>query len=361
MVEPANKQLHFIIGIGRSGTTILNKILNSHPFIHSLPEANFLLFFLNDYKHVTRFTKENIELMFQQIKIFSLSHPLVGWELDFDAAKQKLIDLVSTKEVSYSTLCKTIYSEIKVTGKDKSDAIMLIDKNPAFTLSVDQLEKNFPEAKFILLVRDYRANVLSRKQNAYLKSPRVPYNATRWRVFNVIAYRFYKQHPDKVLLLRYEDLVSDYDASMKKVFAFLNVKEEDMKETDLSKVDVAKMEIAEEHKKYFKKKYDDLSKPINTSRVNAWQTELSKEEIAECDAICAGFAKVYGYTEFAPVSFFKKVSILLKYLFIIIPSYLDIKKDQLLFHVSAKMKMNALIKRHESLGFIKSDSSKVKV
>lgn len=360
MVEPINKQLHFIIGIGRSGTTILNKILNSHPSIHSLPEANFLLFFLNDYKNVTRFTKENIELMFQQIKIFSLSHPLVGWELDMEKAKQKLIDIVSKGELSYATLCKTIYSEIKVTGKDKSNATMLIDKNPAFTLSVDQLEKHFPESKFILLVRDYRANVLSRKQNAYLKSPRVPYNATRWRVFNEIANKFYQKHKSKVLLLRYEDLVSDYDASMKKVFAFLNVKEEDMKETELSKVDVSKMEIADEHKKYFSKKYEDLSKPINTSRVNAWQTELSKDEIAECDAICASFAKVFGYTEFIPVPIVKKIGIILKNIFIIIPSYLDIKKDQLLFHVSAKTKMNALIKRHETLGFIKSDSSKEK-
>ena len=134
MVDPINKQLHFIIGIGRSGTTILNKILNSHPSIHALPEANFLLFFLNDYKNVTRFTKENIELMFQQIQIFSLSHPLVGWELDMERAKAKLIDLVSKTELSYATLCKTIYSEIKVSGKDKSNATMLIDKNPAFTL-----------------------------------------------------------------------------------------------------------------------------------------------------------------------------------------------------------------------------------
>ncbi len=353
MVEPANKQLHFIIGIGRSGTTILNKILNSHPAIHALPEANFLLFFLNDYKHVSRFTEEHIELIFQQIGIFALSHPLVGWELDMEKAKEKLIRLVAEQEMSYSTLCKTIYSEIKVSGKDKSDATMLIDKNPAFTLSVDQLEKNFPEAKFILLVRDYRANVLSRKQNAYLKSPRVPYNATRWRVFNEIAYEFYKKHGKKVLLMRYEDLVSEYDASMKNVFAFLNVKEEEMKETELSNVDVTKMDIADEHKKYFKKKYDDLSKPINTNRVNAWQTELTKQEITECDAICGNFASVFGYEAFAPVSFLKKSGILLKNIFIIIPSWLDIKKDQLLYHISAKTKMNALIKRHESLGFIK--------
>lgn len=295
--------------------------------------------------------------MFQQIKIFSLSHPLVGWELDIEEAKKKLIDIVSKTELSYATLCKTIYSEIKVSGKDKSNATMLIDKNPAFTLSVDQLEKYFPESKFILLVRDYRANVLSRKQNAYLKSPRVPYNATRWRVFNEIANKFYQKHSNKVLLLRYEDLVSDYNTSMKKVFAFLNVKEEDMKETELSKVDVSKMEIADEHKKYFSKKYEDLSKPINTNRVNVWQTELSKEEIAECDAICAGFAKVFGYIEFGHVPLLKKIGIILKNIFIIIPSYLDIKKDQLLFHVSAKTKMNALIKRHETLGFIKRSDS----
>lgn len=361
MVEPINKELHFIIGIGRSGTTILNKVLNSHPSIHSLPEANFLLFFLSDFKNITRFTKENIELIFEQITIFSLSHPLVGWELDIEKTKEKVIDIVSKTELSYSTLCKIIYSEIKVTGVDKSNATILLDKNPAFTLSVAHLEENFPEAKFILLVRDYRANVLSRKQNAYFKSPLVPYNAIRWKIFNVIANKFYMKHSNKVLLLRYEDLVSDYDFSMKKVFAFLNVKEEDMKETELREIDVSKIEIAEEYKKYYKKKYNDLSKPINSSRVNAWQTELSKQEILECDAICAGFATVFGYEKFTPVSYFKKFGVLLVNLPIIVISYLDIKKDQLLFYVSAKVKMDALIKRHTKLGLIKSDSSKEKV
>ena len=46
-------------------------------------------------------SKENIELMFQQIKIFSLSHPLVGWELDMDKAKEKL--LISYQKENYPT------------------------------------------------------------------------------------------------------------------------------------------------------------------------------------------------------------------------------------------------------------------
>ncbi len=354
MVDPINKQLHFIIGIGRSGTTILNKILNSHPAIHCMPEANFFLFFLHDYKNVSKFSKSDIELVFQQIKIFSLSHPLVGWDFDMEKTKNELIALVEKENISYQHLCKIIYSAIKVSGKDKSDAIMLIDKNPAFTLSVDKIANYLPEAKFILCVRDYRANVLSRKQNAYLKSPKVAYNAIRWRVFNVIANRFYQKNKDKVLLLRYEDLVSDYNTTLKKIFTFLNVSEKDLiEQVNTDKIDISDVTVSDEHKKYFAKKYADLNRPINTSRVNAWQTELSPYEIAECEAICGNFANVYGYKEFKSVSFLKKFGIILKNIFVIAISYLDIKKDQVLFHVPAKIKMKQLINRHKDLGFMK--------
>ncbi|MGZ4159050.1 MAG: sulfotransferase family protein, partial [Bacteroidia bacterium] len=300
-----------------------------------------------------------VDLMFEQIKIFSLSHPWVGWEFDIEKTKNKIIEIIQEGPISYGDLCKTIYKEFRVNGFDKSSSSILIDKNPAYTLFADKLAQYFPEAKFIWLVRDYRANVLSRKQNAYLKSPKVPYNAIRWKIFNMIAYRFYKKNKEKVLLLRYEDLVNDHDASMRKVFSFLNVNEKDVvKDAPPAEMNTSGFEISSEHKKYFAKKYSDLGRPINSGRVNAWQTELSKKEITECDAICADFASVFGYKKYVAVSLIKKLGIRTKNFFIITTSYLDIKKDQLLFFVPAKIKMKQLIKRHSSLGFIKSGSLK---
>jgi hypothetical protein len=359
LTEPVHKQLTFIIGIGRSGTTLLNKILNSHPSLHALPEANFFVFFLNDYRNVTRFKPEQIEAIFEEIRIFALSHPLVGWDLDMEAAKAKVLQIVRERELGYEELGKIIYSEFKVTGFDKSDAKILIDKNPAFTLVAQHIADYLPNAKFIWLVRDYRANVLSRKQNAYLKSPAVPYNAIRWKVFNNIAWKFYNRNRERVLLLRYEDMVSEYEASIKKVYDFLGVDPGDaLQAENKAAVDMSTIQVDEKHKKYFTKKYADLARPVNTSRTNAWQSELSKEEIEICDAICADSASVVGYKEFTPVSFAKKAGITLKHIGVITMSWLDIKKDQLLFFVPASVKMKQLIRRHADLGFIRSSSPK---
>jgi hypothetical protein len=206
-------------------------------------------------------------------------------------------------------------------------------------------------------VRDYRANVLSRKQNAYLKSPAVPYNATRWKVFNNIAWKFYNRNKARVLLLRYEDMVSDYETSLKRVYDFLGVDGgEASAAQNTAAVDTSAISVDDKHKKYFAKKYADLARPVNTSRAHAWKTELSREEIAICDAICARSASRVGYGEYEPVSLLKRFGIVLRHFGIIVYSWADIKKDQLLYFVPASVKMKQLIRRHNDLGFIKSSS-----
>jgi hypothetical protein len=300
-------------------------------------------------------------MIFEEIRIFELSHPLVGWELDRSAAKEKILKIVAERELDYEELSKIIYSEFRVAGYDKSDAKILVDKNPAFTLVSQHIADYLPEAKFIWLVRDYRANVLSRKQNAYLKSPAVPYNATRWKVFNNIAWKFYNRNRERVLLLRYEDMVSDNEASIKRVYDFLGVDgREATTGENTAAVDTSTMTVDDKHKKYFAKKYADLAKPVNTSRTNAWQTELSNEEIRICDAICARSASVVGYKEYEAVTIQKRITVLLRHIGIIVYSWADIKKDQLLFFVPASVKMKQLIRRHADLGFIKSASAKEK-
>src|ERR1043165_2002834 len=169
-IRTQDKQICFIIGIGSSGTTILNKLLNDHPELHCLPEANFLLFFLHGYKNVKQFSPVQIGHIFEQIGIFSRSHPWIGWHFEPEKTKEKILaQLDEKKELSYADLCRIIYSDFRVSGFDKSEARILIDKNPGYTIYTDKLSGFLPSAKFIWLVRDYRGNVLSRKEKVFMR------------------------------------------------------------------------------------------------------------------------------------------------------------------------------------------------
>lgn len=355
MINSSQKQLHFIIGIGRSGTTILNKILNSHPSIHSLPEANFLAFFLNQYKNVTHFSEKQVELIFEQIQVFALSHPLVGYEFDLQASKKKIIALTNAQELTYESLCKIIYSEFKVGGNDKSAAELLVDKNPSYTLFVEKIAEQLPKAKFIFLVRDYRANILSRKQSVYLKSPEVAFNAYRWKLFNSTAFDFAKNNNKKVLLLKYEDLVVNSQKEIERICEFLGVKSEDIDTGSGQeyKVNLSDYNIDVKHEERFRKKYSDLNKPLNSARLNSWETQLSSEEIKICDALCSDFASQLGYQHFYKLSSLEKLSIKFKHFFAIAKAYIDVKKDFLIYYLPVELKLKRLRKIYSDLGFIK--------
>ena len=42
----------YIIGLGRSGSTLLTAVLNNHSQIKAIPEIPLILFFANDYQNI---------------------------------------------------------------------------------------------------------------------------------------------------------------------------------------------------------------------------------------------------------------------------------------------------------------------
>lgn len=347
------KHLHFIVGIGRSGTTLLTNILNKHQDLHCLPEANFLVFFLHHFRQQRGFSDEDIELIFQQIHIYSYSHPFVGWEFDEEAAKAEIKAFCkSSPELGYLDLCKQIYSHFRVKEQDKTQASVLIDKNPGYTIYLDKIAMLSPDSKFIWLIRDYRANVLSRKQSIYLNPPHVAYNAMRWKRFNQLAMSFHKKNPGKVLLVRYEDLVYESERTMERIYEFLGVKSAGITNTEMAVPEnISEFLTQKQHEQRMIKKYSDLSKPINTDRVESWKRELPVYEIALCDSICGNFAGQFGYEK--QVLTTEEKPRLQKHAGDILRAIADIEKDLLIYYLPIHYKMKRFIRRQKILGFIR--------
>ena len=349
------KQLHFIIGIGRSGTTILSKLLNEYVDVHCLPEANFLVFFLNKFKNKKTFFSNDINQLFEEIDLYSHSHPWVGWEFNVEQTKKHILEIVSKKNsITYEELSKLIYEKFIVTDFDKSNAKILLDKNPSYTIFANEISQVFPESKFIWIVRDYRANILSRKQSVFLKSPNIAYNASRWLLYNKRANLFYQKNKVRTILIKYEDLILKNEDVTERLTHFLNIKSifENIDSEKKQPINLDSFNISERYKDRFIKKYSDLNKKLNSDRLDVWKEQLSEKEIKTCEVICSLLAKELGYESSLKISNYDKIKTITICLPSILKGYLDIYKDKILYYFPTKIKLNRLKKKYIELGFI---------
>lgn len=353
-IKSDNKNLHFIIGIGRSGTTILTKLLNSYKDVHCLPEANFLVFFLQKFKNKQQFLKHDIELIFKEIDLYALSHPWIGWTFNNEEVKELTLQRIELNpQINFNELIIFIYEQFKVVGYDKANAKILIDKNPSYTIFAENISNQFTKSKFIFITRDYRANILSRKQSIYLKSPDVAYNATRWNLYNSIAYRFYKANPNKVILVKYEDLVTNIDFELEKIRTFLDISSEKDTLNPNEKIDFSVFNLDNKFKDRFIKKYSDLDRDVNASRLDSWKNQLSIIEQETCDVICRDIGKKIGFYPISPLSFSKIIITYLKNIIPVCKGNIDILKDKIIYYFPIGFKLNRLTLRYKKIGFIK--------
>ncbi|MEY4658914.1 MAG: Sulfotransferase family, partial [Bacteroidota bacterium] len=148
------------------------------------------------------------------------------------------------------------------------------------------------------MMRDYRANVNSRKNSVHLKSTSAYYNSLRWIQFEQRIASFQKQHPNHVLIVRYEDLVQAPDHWLIKVCEFLEIPVKLETQEALAPYQALfQREVKTQYEKAerMKKRFGDLSKPIHTAAVESWKAGLSTQEIEVCEVIAGKQGRTYGY------------------------------------------------------------------
>ena len=283
---------HHIIGIGRSGTTLLQSMLNAQPKVWAGPENYFIPFFYHAWKNKTEFNSEELALAARFHKAFGILQPYVGFTFDKDS-------FVSNKEItSYEELIIHTYRSFVDALAPTKDAVHFINKNPLHSYYLDALTAINPNSKYIWMMRDYRANVNSRKNSVHLKSTSAYFNSLRWIQFEQRIASFQKQHPTHVLIVRYEDLVQAPDHWLIKVCEFLEIPVKTGTQEALAPYQALfqrEVKTQYEQADRMKKRFGDLSKPIHTAAVESWKTGLTTQEIEVCEVIAGKQGNTYGY------------------------------------------------------------------
>ncbi|MCW8940558.1 MAG: sulfotransferase [Flavobacteriales bacterium] len=348
-------EVNYIIGIGRSGTTLLTSILGTHPEINTIPENYFVTFFYNSFKNKTYFKPSELLLIHEFNLLFNKLQPYIGYgytlNKENDFLQQPFIG-------NYHELCKCFYKFFKHKTNHSVNAPIIIDKNPSNTLYCKKLLELNPNAKFIFITRDYRANILSRIESVHIRPSSVAYNAIRWNYFMSKALKFEKQHSNQVLKIKYEELVSHPENTLDRIFSFLKIEQYSTDNLQVNEEQAIVKDLTNHSSERLNKKYNDLIKPINTSRLDSWKTNLAYEQLILSDYICKRFGKKLGYKPQTKITVLKKTSLFIKTIHIRYRLLIEQLKDKITFYLPIKFKVNRFKKHIQRIETVRNGNSK---
>lgn len=292
----------FIVGRGRSGTTLLQNILDSNENMILPIESRLIIHLKNKYFRISKWSEDLIDELIVDLykdKIFN-----TYWNIDKLDLVLKLKSY-PIEQLTFPSICKIIYlcfpsifpkSNIKIIG----------DKNPIYSVFIKDLIEIFPAAKFIHIVRDYRDNVVSNRTSFGRKSAGIL--AYGWLSFNQQIDDMKKRHVNSFFTLRYEDLTKNTATIVQQLCDFLKLEyTPEMLNFHEKIADIKQKKNIDALETIHK----NLDKPINTEQIAKWKTNLNQQDLEVIDFICADYAKKYSYESTTKK---KTVLIYLKYL-----------------------------------------------
>jgi len=256
----------FIVGCGRSGTTLLRTLLNRHPAIAIPLESLFIIDYLRvqdryDQKYLNSLVIREPELE----------------EWGISVSVEDLQDSVSVARMI--SKLHEIYAESK--GKSHWG-----QKTPRFVRYLDLLGKNFPSSKMIHMIRDPRAVVSSLIQSDVHQS-NAYHGSHRWMMDVRAGLTYELTHCSRVLRVFYEDLVKEPEEVLKAVFEFL--------EMDSTGMTISGEKKTQEYSDFYENIHANLERSPTPAFIDKWKQHLSSEEVLIVEGICGELMGELGY------------------------------------------------------------------
>jgi hypothetical protein len=169
----------FIVGTQRSGTTLLCRMLTAHPNIfikNELPDIH---------------------------SIFSTEKSREQIVAEIDAVMQKTYNL-------------GLENFLRKTGKKRWGV-----KDPGLIYCINCLDRHFPDAKIIIIIRDGRAVANSYITNRWGIAANIYYGAKTWKREVENQLEFAREREKKCFIVKYENIIKNTDFELRRLCRFL--------------------------------------------------------------------------------------------------------------------------------------------
>ena len=265
----------FIVGKGRSGTTLVRAMLTSHPRLTIPPETHFIVPLADDRRLVDGSGEFDLSAFMERL---ARSPGFRRMDLDTDELKRSL---ESSAPPDYPQAIREVFAlYARKASKDRYG-----DKSPGQVLQIERLAEMFPESVFIHVVRDGRNVLLSNLETSFGPSD-VVQGAVVWKRLVRDGRRAGRLlGKDRYCEIRYEDLVADPEAEIRRMSDFCGL------EFDASML------------RYFENAEDlgvnatnhgNLSRPP-TAGLRDWRRQMTSRQVAIFESLAGDTLSDLGY------------------------------------------------------------------
>jgi hypothetical protein len=277
----------FIIGMARSGTTLLRLMLTAHPDFCVPPESLFFVSLEPKYGNLPDLS-ENLDAFLDDLYG---NERFRDWKVD-----RKLLaeNLSSVSPLTYAKAVAIVYQ----TYRQQVDptASFWGDKNPVHIYHIDRIRKHFPKARLLLISRDIRSIYASLLRN----EKKFPGKWESSCIANVVSVTKQFNHAVSVIeryrdderfyATFYRNLVNSPEAELRGICSWLGV--------DFSE---SMLRFHEKNQKEQLVPTRELGwhartlKPVASDRLELWKKEVSPTELAALEVLNAENMQKLGY------------------------------------------------------------------
>lgn len=280
---PADDSPIFIVGVPRSGTTLLAAMLGAHPQIACGPETDFFHFIRQAdpawLLDPSDWPQRAVDFMFSWIQ----ARGKAAVPEIYEHSRQSLHAALTGKTPSIHALLDALLQPYAA-RRNKS---RVAEKTPRHMLYLDDIRRHYPNAPIIKIVRDPRDVALSILKAGWSWAARdLVSGLLMWRDLERTSRPFFETDSGS-LTLRYEDLLAHPRQELERICKFAGMDySDDMLDTRRSYNSVNSIEEP------WKKK---VGEPLDPSRAFSWKGKLDQQQKRLASSLLWTDLERYGY------------------------------------------------------------------
>lgn len=259
----------FLICSERSGSNLITKLLDNHSK-YCGPTPPHLLRVFYPILHKYGDLSEDVNWKKLVEDVYDFFNVKIGvWQTK--PVKEKMLIL---NPRTLASLVQYIYN---IEAKNHNKERVFIKEVKTYDF-FNEINHDFPNAKFVWMVRDPRDMALSWNKSPVHRGD-VVRAAKIWQVNQSETLKLYHQFPNKILLVKYEDLIRNQNKELKRICEFLDIEFEERMlnyhEKKISKENAVQTD-----------NWKNLKKSILKDNSKKYLKSLRKEQIQFVEYVC---------------------------------------------------------------------------